>query len=580
MIKQLLAIFLGLWAFASSPTALAYESRYFSHQLQNICEATDPHSIRGSFRMKNISQDSVEVSFAPLQNREYDFRFVAEKKMLQPGEEVDVHFQGSIFREGKYQIVANAELTLANGDRVGSYSVDLYYLVEKRQVRASTYEELYMKRDVIDQALGDSFSVVADTANLQRGPEYQTPLPNVQRMIDLDPKSIFNIPTDSMGPQPCAGPCPQCPGGGNCPITTPEKDLRTLPYDMTQPPKSTEKNITAVTTAHGEFSYKGMDNLLHPAFGWRARAWRNAPGSGWSIVAEDWIQYNGQWTLNFTTAPGEIRFQYIAANRFFTPMTSAEDTYRWVGPLHPSIPASHNEGSWFADASGGSVRGLGEIYYGGMHLWSKLFWEGEINPLRDSTIKVFFPNTTYDCGDGTGSPWSCASRDGKIWLIPAHASRNGVIEHELSHQINYQYWGNSLPAGSGGSHTLTSCYNPGLALVEGFANFMVFWSQSARGDVPAAGFDFAVENPSSACADPRNKNESWVAAAFWDLHDTHGDGADNLWFIHPGAVPAIFLTAGKKNGMADFHPIYRSRANAEHRTIIDDMFEQNNIIAP
>ncbi|MCB0412374.1 MAG: hypothetical protein KDD22_07600, partial [Bdellovibrionales bacterium] len=75
-----------------------------------------------------------------------------------------------------------------------------------------------------------------------------------------------------------------------------------------------------------------------------------------------------------------------------------------------------------------------------------------------------------------------------------------------------------------------------------------------------------------------NKNESWVAADLWDLHDTHFDGSDNLWFIHPGATPAIYLLAGKKNGMHEMYPIYRSKANSEHRTIIDAIFQQNKII--
>jgi hypothetical protein len=213
-----------------------------------------------------------------------------------------------------------------------------------------------------------------------------------------------------------------------------------------------------------------------------------------------------------------------------------------------------------------------------MILWSKLYWEGSINPLRGSAIKVYFPNTTYDCGDGTGVPWSCAARDGRIWLIPSHASRNGVMQHELSHQINYEYWGNSVPSGAGGPHNLSSCYNTGLAEMEGFANFMVFWAQSGRGDDPSSGFDFRVEDPSFACSSNKATNESWVAAAFWDLHDQHGDGSDNLWFIHPGAVPAIYLRGGMKNGLNDYHPVYRNAANAEHRTIIDSIFRQNNII--
>ncbi len=570
-----LSFFIGAMV-AFTSLAQSYESRFLSHKLGNICESPNPDKIRGSFLIKNITEHTIELRLNPAETPEYQFRFVADQKVLRPGQEANVYFQGAIFADGKYQVLAKTDMMMSDGTPVGTYEVDLYYVVSQRQARASNYEELYLKPDVEDQDLGNYFNPMVDEGNIKRGPEYKDPLPNVQRMIELDPNSIFRIPLDSGSINPCTNDdCKPCPEGKIC--EEPRSLLNLPAYILEGPEKSKTFNMANVT-ASGEFSYKGMDNLLHPAFGWRVRAWRNNPGSGWSILAEDWIQFNGHWTLNFESGAGTVRFQYIAANRFFTPMNSSEDTYRWVGPLHDSIALNHNEGSWYADASGGSVRGLGEIYYQGMYMWSKLYWEGEINPLRGSTIKVFFPNTTYDCGDGSGVPWSCASRDGRIWLIPSHASRNGVIQHELAHQINYEFWNNNLPSGSGGSHNLGSCYNPGLALVEGFANFMVFWTQAGRTSDPNAGFDFRVENPSFACASPFNTNESWVAGAFWDLHDQRSDGSDVLWFIHPGATPAIFLTAGVKNGMANFHPLYRSKANSEHRTIIDAIFNQDKII--
>jgi hypothetical protein len=555
--------------------ALAYESRYLVTSFGNICQNRDPQNIVGSFKVKNFSKETVQIKVNAVNNEEFQFRFVADQRLLRPEQEANVHFRGALLTAGKHQIIAVVDILNANGDKISSHQVDLYYLVENNQVRASSYEELYLKPDVVDPVRGNAFNVQEDTGRIKHGDEYQNPLPDVQRMIELDPKLIYQIPTDSADPSNCSDPHCTCPKGAfNCP----EKSLKTLPLEQTKNPKA--PSLLATNTVSGTFSYKGMDGLLHPAFGWRVKAWRNTPGVGWHVLAEDWIQFNGHWTLNYESGAGDIQFQYVAANRFFTPMTSAEDTYRWIGPVRTGLPTIFNEGSWLADTSGGSVRGLGEIYYQGMYLWSKLYWEGEINPLRDSSIKVYFPNTTYDCGDGTGSPWSCASKDGRIWFIPAHATRNGVIQHELSHQINYQFWGNVLPPGAGGSHSLGSCYNKGLALTEGFANFMVFWAQSGRGDDPSSpAFDFRPEDPSSfACDSPLDTNESWVAANFWDLHDTRGDSSDNLWFIHPGAVPGIFLRSGMKAGMSDFHSTYRDAANVEHRSIIDAIFKQNKII--
>lgn len=538
-------------------------------KVEKPCESNNPKLIAGSLRIKNVTEMTLELRIEDLQSREYEFSFVSSQRVLRPQEEAIISYQGSIHIDGKYQINATI-FAEVDGEVMGSHVVDMYFLVEKGILSVVDYERLFLQRDEKDEVMGDAFTSFSDDGQIKRSIDYQQRMPSVQKMIEMDPKSINRIPTRSFGPG-CSKECEQEI------LKYSQRSLKNV--DEIDPVTAKLGEITpkGFILAQGEFNYKGMDNLLHPAFGWRVKAWKRVLGSIWTVVAEDWIQWDGKWALNVLDGPGEVRFQYVAFNRFFTPMTSGDDTYRWVGPIRASLGAPHNEGSWFADTSGGSVRGLGEVYREGMVLWSKLYWEGGINPLRGSSIKVYFPNTSYDCGSGSGNPWSCASSGGTIWLIPSHASRNGVMQHELSHQINYEYWG-STPSGSGGSHSLGSCYNPGLAEMEGFANFMVFWTQSGRGDDPSTGFDFRVENPSFACSSPLNTNESWVAANFWDLHDTHGDGSDNLWFIHPGAVPGIYLRSGVKSGMAAFHPTYRNAANAEHRTIIDNIFRQNHII--
>jgi hypothetical protein len=545
--------------------ASAYESKYVEIRMNQDCKGGGANDIRGSFRLKNVSGQIIQLEPGIASGDAYQFRLITEQRVLKPDEETNVYFKGFIRQDGKFQV--NMPVGISIGDTFHTEQVaDMYFAVARGIFVVSSYEELYLKPDDVDKEMGNSFNGAPDDANIGRGEEYKQPMPSVDQMIKMDPKSIYRIPLDS-APNGC--------GGGGCNYRK-LKDFKVS--DIQLDPKV---SAAATVVASGVFSWKGMDNLLHPAFGWRVKAWQRIIGGIWVVVAEDWVQWDGHWTLNVPIVPigsGDTRFQYVAFNRFFTPQSSSGDTYRWVGPIRSGMPSVHNEGSWFADTSSGNARGLGEIYREGMTMWSKMYWEGEINPLRGSSIQVFFPNTTYDCGDGTGSPWSCASRDGRIWLIPSHASRNGVMQHELAHQINYEYWNNDIPSGSGGSHNLTNCYNPALAEIEGFANFMVFWVQAGRTSDPSTGFDFRPEDPSFACASPLAKNESWVAAAFWDLHDQHGDGSDNLWFIHPGATPAIFLRTGKRNGLNDFWPVYRAAANPEHRTIIDAIFQQNKII--
>lgn len=530
--------------------------------------------IKGVFLLENVTKYPLIIELPSIKNESYAFSLGEGRILLKPGESKTVTYSGEIFQDGKWQINFDLNLRSEQGILAGRHIVDVYFLVENGKYQASTYEKLFLVPDERDSVLGDSFSVNKDDGSIPRAPVGNIRRPAMKELLNMQRETIFKIPTESSG-------------GKESPTTIkvdPNLIRRTIRKPILTPipqPKSQKLNKTLLAAgtvqANGVFSWRGMDNLLHPAFGWRVRAWRQQGGS-WVKVAEDWIEANGTWNLSFPQAAGKVKFQYVAFNRFFTPQTSSGDTYRWVGPERNSVSLNHNEGGWIANTSTGAVRGLGEIYDEGMNLWSKLYWDGGINPLRKDSIKVVFPNTAYDCGNGSGVPWSCANTGGNIWLIPSHASRNGVMQHELSHQINYEYWDNNRPPGSGGSHTLGDCYTPGLAMMEGFANFMVFWTQSARGASPDGGFDFAVENPAFACQNPINRNESWVAATFWDLHDTRADGQDNLWFVHPGAVPGIYLRTGMKSGMADFATIYRNAANAEHRTIIDNIARQDFII--
>ncbi|MEA5596046.1 hypothetical protein [Rivularia sp. UHCC 0363] len=526
--------------------------------------------IQGTFVLENVTEYPLILQIQPLETRSYNFKFSEEKLLLKPGQSAPVKFQGAITQDGKWQINVEIKQLSEEGVLAGRHTVDLYFLVKEGKYQVSTYEKLFLTPDVRDSQLGNSFESSMDDGSIPRAPQ-TIKRPRMEQLLEMDREAILKIPTETGGKE----------GRSTEPIRTIKPGLIRQPIIKPNPifkPNSDTNRLKATTiNAKGRFSWKGTDNQLHSAFGWRVRAWQK-DGSSWKKVAEDWIQSNGSWQLQFPKSSGTVKFQYVAFNDFFTPQNSSGDTYRWVGPQRSSISTNHDEGGWFADTANGAVRGLGEIYDEGMNLWSKLYWNGGINPLRKKSIDVVFPNTTYDCGNGSGNPWSCANTGGKIWLIPSHATRNGVMQHELSHQINYEYWNNKLPPNSGGSHSLGSCYTPGLALTEGFANFMVFWTQAPRNSAPSAGFDFEVENPAFACKNPLGRNESWVASTFWDLHDTRADGKDNLWFNHEGAVPGIYLRTGKKDSMADFHEIYRNAANPEHRTIIDDIFRQNYII--
>jgi len=229
-----------------------------------------------------------------------------------------------------------------------------------------------------------------------------------------------------------------------------------------------------------------------------------------------------------------------------------------------------------------------------MYTWSRLYWIGGIDPVHPAAvgpIKFYFPNTWYDCGDGSGVPWSCSSKnEPRIWLIAAHGTEAEVVTHEMGHQVNNKFWQWKRPANSGGSHSLNNCYagRLGMALREGFANFLAGWVGYPSRNVADGGFGsgrWALSFDLESRVSPPNcangwENEVWVARTFWDLHDTRGDGDDILWFTHRGGVPAIYLangigSDGDARDMRDYENIYRNHATPGHEGFITDIFEQD-----
>ncbi len=108
-----------------------------------------------------------------------------------------------------------------------------------------------------------------------------------------------------------------------------------------------------------------------------------------------------------------------------------------------------------------------------------------------------------------------------------------VILHELGHAVMH---GSMRLQSAGGQHKIDECYNAALAWSEGYATFFAAAVRLGRGEEDAK-FEFLVprrapirlENvPEDVC---RGENNEWrVAAALWDLFDTHADGKDAAAF--------------------------------------------------
>ena len=140
-----------------------------------------------------------------------------------------------------------------------------------------------------------------------------------------------------------------------------------------------------------------------------------------------------------------------------------------------------------------------------------------------------------------------------------------------------------MPPGSGGTHNLWDCYNNGLALTEGFANFITYWTQFDRGNTSpvAAYFNMNVESlPAGVCGN--QTAEMRIAATLWDLYDTHGENinssnGDGLHYINPGVPVALYLN-NKKNSMADYLSIVQAGQSTAWQNEFSRLFRLNKII--
>ena len=340
----------------------------------------------------------------------------------------------------------------------------------------------------------------------------------------------------------------------------------------------------------GRFSTKWTtDHSLHSGWGFRVEVYRAGTST---LLGSEWVQSDGSWKINIPTSAGfvtgqSINVNYRSYNNYYAPQNQSRNKYWWTDPVWVVNVAEYNVGHRYADTDGGVYNGIGELVDGAMTMWSRLYWDAGINPVNTTPINFFFPNTWNNCG-GT-SPWSCASGN-DIWLIAEHGAQGDVVNHEMAHVLNNKFWDNKRPAGSGGAHSLNTCYPTrlGMALREGFANFMSAWVGYPTRNVAEGGFttsrwslgwDAEQRNTPPNCTNGW-ENEVWVGRTFWDLHDTRSDGDDILWFNHPGAVISLYLGNGIANDgdardMRFYETTYRNAASPGHQGFITDIFEQN-----
>ncbi|RJS26040.1 hypothetical protein DRW03_06150 [Corallococcus sp. H22C18031201] len=567
----------------SDVTPVLSESRGSTSAMSGWIEVANPNSVSVNAVTRRVSSPLgyvIEVSERPV--------------LVKPGESVKVPFSMAVRTDGLYHVTVPVDLVTADGVTVASVEGSLDLMVRDGTYVVDTYENLFVRPLAREQDEDGKPVWVFPT-------DGSTPFPDGADITEFHwtPEQLA-VNTDEM--------IKDSPG------ETGEEDTPTLPLppprdtsvrhgeedDAKFTQRSVDERIARATellprlskartlggglatgmTAVGSFFFTGLDGQKHSGWGWRVYA-QMVIGSIKVPIAKTNVQPNGAWSLSLPAVPTSfpIVITYEPRNVYFTLRNLAGAYYQFSsGAQHtPVSDKVLNEFTQVAKLANGDLVGLGDLYRMGMRFWEALKGKGEgIDPVKSTSLSVYFPNTTYDCGRPDKQPWSCAAGN-EIWLLPRAASSVSTFSHELAHQLANKYWGGYLPDGSGKPHGWPDCVNTGVALSEGFADFMPVWAGLNRNQTPAAHGFVDIEHPETfgACT-TRNANEAWVAATFWDLYDSVADGQDSIFYLHTGATPKLFLKNGTHDVMSEFLPYAMTLASPQHVVKVMNIFSQNH----
>jgi hypothetical protein len=153
---------------------------------------------------------------------------------------------------------------------------------------------------------------------------------------------------------------------------------------------------------------------------------------------------------------------------------------------------------------------------------------------RYTAVWTDVDDTTYSTGMTT-------------YISRNHACQYDVIIHETGHILMNAY--SKVPQGSGGRHRIDASYSRELAWAEGWATFyaacVIFSGSEPNPVLPYFAGGVSIEYVPANFAEG-DGNEMRVAAALWDLYDSHADGSDNVSV----KFADIFQVLERSNGRA------------------------------
>lgn len=551
----------------------ANQSQLLKTSVEGLSSSGTARDIHCRLRVYNPNPIAVTVSLPPVNSRfGYQAASTPASAPIPSHGEAFFDVRISITADGEYQVLIPMNITDSRGGMVGSVQKDLYFRVQRGRYTVSNFRELFVQPIAVESDDSGERTKVFRTqpppVGWPNSPDFNLVQPTIDELEAVRRETVYE--TDWSGSETRSGSRSTWSS-----LNGDESYAQETLMEKVNAPAAPQG---ATFKAQGKLVYSGLDGMLHPAYGWRVYVYAIPVGTSIKYkLGKTNAKSDGNWEIDVPYMPFPIRIEYHPRNYFYSFADVTDNTwYSFTSGTHSAVApgATINEYTQSVYSANSDLVGLGDLYRDGMRMLVALGGKGGgISPGVDETIPVYYPNDNYDCGHGDNVPWSCASSQGFIWIIPEHAAGRAVMIHELSHQMHGAYWG-SIP-GAASPQPILTCIDRGPALVEGFANFMVHWVRFSRSSVPSGNSTLAVETPVGACQTD-SLNQLWVTATLWDMYDSVDDGSDTRRFTKEGAPVAIFLANDGPDGMDEFRPIFMQKAGSSGSLWVHNTFNQNN----
>lgn len=337
------------------------------------------------------------------------------------------------------------------------------------------------------------------------------------------------------------------------------RGTRVFPLDHT-PLLGADEPVAGIT---GQLMYRAYAGGDLPARRVTAELWREKNGKR-ELVKSTQLDASGRFTFALPADAGSAKL--IPVFTLATPRWKIADgskVYAWEGPALTNLTAGVDLGTLSMPA--GQVAAEAIWIHVELNRAQDIFEQSNADLSWWTQVPIEYP------GSGDYFSW------GTVNLTRAH--QWDVTLHEFGHAV-FHY--GSSAQGGGGQHKIDECYSKGLAWSEGWASFFAAQCHEPA-DADDAKFEFMVprrapiriENvPSDVCQG--DTNEWRVAAALWDVYDTHFDINDRS-AMNFATMWQCMREGNNVRDVKKFIEILKTKLDAQGLEALKAAVEQNTI---